>query len=369
MKKGYILTWHYLDNYGSVLQAYALQEIFRNNGIDMRILNYRENAKIGILADFLRVMKYNFPTNSSLTKRKQKFYKFRKKYLLETKMFNSIEALQDFKYNIDFIVCGSDQIWSSKRFDPVYFLDFIPDKNVKKYAYAPSTIEEYKENQKKIIGSSLELFQKISVREALGVKILKKITKKEVIEVLDPTLVLSIEKWEEILKSEEKINIPSEDYLICYFIGENDKYKKVTNDIKEKYNCSLIININIKNIHNFGDKILREASPLQFLKLIKNAKVVVSDSYHAILFSIIFNKEFYAIKRFENNENDNQNERINNILNKINCKNRYINANENKLDNNELLYEDINNQLKKYIQRSEDYINNIIEEVENDSDK
>ena len=186
------------------------------------------------------------------------------------------------------------------------------------------------------------------------------------IEVLDPTLVLPIEKWEEILKSEEKMKIPVEDYLVCYYIGEDDKYKKVTNDIKGKYNCSKIININIKNIHNFGDRILRDVSPLAFLKLIKNAKVVVSDSYHAILFSIIFNKEFYAIKRFEDNEDDNQNERINNILNKINCKNRYINANENKLDNNELLYEDINNQLKKYIQKSEDYINSIIKEVEND---
>lgn len=182
MTKGYILTWHYLDNYGSVLQAYALQEIFRNNGMDIKFLNYRENAKTGILADLLRVMKYNFPTNSSLTKRKQKFYKFRKKYLLETKMFNSIEALKNFKYHIDFIVCGSDQIWSSKRFNPVYFLDFIPDKNIKKYAYAPSTIEDYKENQKKIIETSLKSFQKISVREALGISILKKITKKEVIE-------------------------------------------------------------------------------------------------------------------------------------------------------------------------------------------
>ena len=362
---GYILTWHYLDNYGSVLQAYALQEVLKEKGLKVKILNYRKGAKIGITADILRFIKYNLPTKNLELSRKQKFYKFRKKYLSETKMLGSIEQLKKINFDDKFIICGSDQIWSSKNFNLAYFLNFTENSKVKKYSYAPSTIEPYNKIQIVQIKKALASFQKISVREEIGKEILSNITSQEIIEVLDPTVILTSKKWEFILKKETNKIKEYKDYVLCYFIGEDDKYKEITTKIKKIYKCQKIININIKNIHNFGDKIIKNASPIDFLNLIKNAKVIVSDSYHAILFSIIFNKEFYAIKRFEDNEKDNQNERIRNILSKIDCNNRFVYSNETELDNCQLSYKKINEKLEKYKKRSNDYLSSIIEEVNN----
>ena len=76
-KKAGILTWHYLDNYGSVLQAYALQKVLQNMGVSTEIINYRENAKIGFIYDMMRFFKYNLPSANLVNQRKSKFYKFR----------------------------------------------------------------------------------------------------------------------------------------------------------------------------------------------------------------------------------------------------------------------------------------------------
>lgn len=361
--KGYILTWHYLDNYGSNLQAYALQELLKKRDVDVRFLNYRKGAKTGIFNNFLRWIKYNILFKDSKNLRKKKFYEFRRKYLKETKMLNE-KNVKNFKILGDFIICGSDQIWSSRVFDKEYFLDFCYDLNIKKFSYAPSTIEDnYTKEQIKIIKKDLPKFQKISVRESLGTKILKKYTDKEIVEVLDPTLVLPKEDWNKLTKN--KCHYAN--YVICYFIGEDDKYEEKVKEIKDKYSCENIININIKDIHNFGDVILKSASPIDFLNLIKNAKVVVSDSYHAILFALIYQKEFIAIKRFEENDDNNQNERIYNILKKINCLDRYINVRDSIKNINKANYQKINECLSIYIQDSNKYIDSIINEVKNDS--
>lgn len=361
--KGYILTWHYLDNYGSNLQAYAMQELLKSKNIDIKFLNYRKRAKCGIIYDGLRFIKYNIPTKNEKELRKKYFYKFRKKYLHETKMLNE-KTLRSYKLQVDFIVCGSDQIWSSKTFDKEYFLDFCCNDNVKKFSYAASTIEDnYNSEQVKILKKCLDEFNKISTRETIGIEILKKYTSKKIEEVLDPTLVIPKSKWNLLAKDKCKYK----NYVVCYFIGEDDKYKEITEEIKNKYNCEKIININIKDIHNFGDIIMKSASPVCFLNLIKNAEVVVSDSYHAILFALIFQKEFIAIKRFEETDKDNQNERITNILQKVCCLNRYINYKESINGISKMNYTIINQKLERYIIKSRNYINKMIEEVKSDN--
>lgn len=358
MKVG-IITWHYLDNYGSVLQAYAMQKNFEKRGCSVEIINYRKNAKKGFINDFLRFFKYHFLAFNDLEKRKKKFYDFRKNFLNETKMYNNEQNLKNISDRYDAVVCGSDQIWSSKQFDSVYYLGFV-GKNTKKYAYAPSAIQDdYTTNQKKIIKNNLNSFNMLSTREQKGVEILQKIIKKDICEVLDPTLLIEKNEWLSLVKKEK---YHYENYVLCSFIGEDDKYRYIVEDIKEKYGCFQVININIKDIHNFGDLIIRDASPIDLLELISKAKVVVTDSYHICLFSITFEKEFYAIKRFEDNESDNQNERINNILSKLSLRDRYIsykgNINVKKID-----YKKINKELLSLRKNSNIYIDNIIKGV------
>lgn len=359
MKKAGIMTWHYLDNYGSILQAYAMKKILEKNNLEPVFINYRAGAKTGLVYDLLRKVKYNMPLKNNAEKRKSQFYQFRKKHFKETKMFKNIEELKKYNFKYDLAVCGSDQIWSSKRFDEAYYLSFL-DKKIKKSSYAASTIEDkYTKDQKTIIKNCLNEFSNLSVREEIGVEIIKKITQKDVTEVLDPTLLLDKEEWTKLIKTKPNY----ENYVLCYFLGEEDKYENIVSEIKKEYKCDYVVNINIKEIHNFGDYVIRDAGVEDFLSLIKYAKVVVSDSFHAILFGINLEKEFYAIKRFENEQIDNQNERINNILRKIDGTTRYISAHHSLPKLKPLDYDAINKKLEKYKEISKEYIKKVVSGV------
>lgn len=357
-----ILTWHYLDNYGSALQAYAMQKIFSSRGYNVEFINYRLNAKTGVIANVLREIKYHIPFNNYTHLRKMKFYRFRKKYFNESKIYSSKSELLNIKFNYNMIICGSDQIWSANRFDDVYFLNFNLPSNIIKVSYAASTIHDsYSTEQKAIIKHSLKNFNSkgISVREELGVKIINDIIDVHVTEVLDPTLILSQEEWNKFTTKPIYDN-----YIACYFIGEDDKYESIVNKVKDKYNADKIININIKDIHNFG-QILKDASPEDFLSIIKNAKAIVTDSYHAVLFSIIFNKEFYAIKRFDDESIDNQNERIYNILKKVDYESRYLKYNDN-LKEDKINYKILNSKLDKYKNSSISYLDELMGMINDD---
>ncbi len=364
-KKAGILTWHYLDNYGSVLQAYALMTLLQKEDVDVEFINYRKNAKTNIFYNLLRNIKYSLPTSNPYNLRKKKFYKFRHAFFKESKMYGNYSELCNANLDYDFVVCGSDQIWSGKVFDKAYFFDFIKKNTIPCYSYAPSTIEnKYNEEQINIIKENLKKFKKISTREKLGTEIIKQYTDTKVTEVLDPTLLVPASEWDYLISS-DKNGYSFKNYAFCYFIGEDDKYESIMNKIKKQYNCDDIININIKPIHNFGT-ILKDASPTDFLRLIKEAKVVVTDSYHGILFSLIFHKQFVPIKRFESKDNDNQNERLHNILRKIDCEDRYISAYDKKISNIPLDYKIIDQKLTDSINISKQYIKSIIKEVKND---
>lgn len=364
MKKIGILTWHYLDNYGSVLQAYAMMKLFQDEETSVELINYRENAKTGMIYDWLRKIKYALPQKDSIARRKQRFYKFRKRYLRESKMYHSLEQLKAANLHYDALICGSDQIWSSKRFNEAYFLTFAQD-DVLKYSYAASAIEDdYSENQQKVMKDSLARFEMISVREAKGVEILTKLSDNvPVVEVLDPTLMIDAKVWEQLA---QRPTIATGNYVLCYFIGEDDKYQRITEELKRMYQCDMVININIKNIHQFGDHILRSASPQEFLGLIRHAKLVLSDSYHAILFAMNFQRDFYAIERFEANAADHQNERITNILRHIGCEDRYINYRAHVRECVHLDYAQITARLNIQRNHARNYIHAMRKEIHHD---
>lgn len=349
MTKVGIITWHYHENYGSALQAFAMQRIIEKLGYDVEIINYRANAKTGLIYSILRFFKnhlYYLP--NSLLGRAKAFYQFRKRFFTESSMYTSNEELIEEANHYDIYICGSDQIWAPNRFDLPYLLNFVSDDK-KKIAYAPSVvIDNFTEEQKNMLKKELLRFDYLSLREPYGVDIIKKIIDMEVIDVLDPTLLLNRKDYEPIIRNVGVKN----PYILCYLIGDKREHRDMVMKIKEQYGYD-IITLPFKAFdQNFGDIQIRDAGPSEFLGLLKGASIICTDSFHGILFSIIFEKQFYAFKRFDDNDILNQNARVINIINKLGLSARIVDKVEDINQEKAIDYSGVMNKLEKEKKKS-----------------
>lgn len=326
MKKIAILTFHNAHNYGAMLQAYALQKKCEEYG-KCEILDY-ENKKISNQYKIIRIVGKN-PINiikravldiKNYKKRKlraEKFNNFMNGYMnLSLKRFKKEKNLKKENIKYDILITGSDQVWNPKivgELSDVYTLNFSKD-NVKKISYAASVgsvdyIDEYKEKFIK----TLDRLDYISVREDDACKSLNNLTDKKVERVIDPTLLLSKEEWNNNLNNIEKLN---NKYIVAYVVEPDDEYIRIVNDLSDKTGLP-VVHFGIKNP---GYKnVLKSAyteGPLEFVNYIKNAEYVVATSFHATVFSIIFNKKFFVVPHRKTGA------RVTNLLDLLNIENR-----------------------------------------------
>ena len=236
----------------------------------------------------------------------------------ECKTSSDLFQLND-KYEA--FICGSDQIWAPSLFNSKYFLDFVEDPN-KIIAYAPSiglsNIEDvYVKNCMK---KSIERFQHLSIREKQGQKLIQQLCNKEAQVVLDPTLLLSSEEWDNMAVSTKQ----KSPYILCYFLGNNkDTWKNVRQISKATKIPLKIIPVFKKDYKRDGD-VVPGIGPGEFLDLVRNASLVCTDSFHGTAFSIIYEKPFYVYERFNNKDSNSQNSRVYNILKITGLENRLI---------------------------------------------
>lgn len=312
------ITCHDVYNYGASLQAYALQEYLISQGHNVEIIDYKP--------DYMRVH-YNFwyvPENSHYYKkamnsklihfmlccyfapkrfatyaRKKKFDAFNKKFLHFTRRYNSYEELAADAPAADAYVAGSDQIWNSKLpngKDPGYFLQFGP-KETKRIAYAASFgIPEIQPEHRPVMSKWLESFNTISVREKTGLKILETLNSKGV-EVVDPVFLLTKEQWS-AFAGEERIF--KDKYILVYDIDlDNDDIRKEVERLNKLYGYKIVAVCALKKCP-YAQKNIKDAGPQEFVNLIKNAEFVISNSFHATSFSIIFNRPFATFYKKKN---------------------------------------------------------------------
>ncbi|WP_338432718.1 polysaccharide pyruvyl transferase family protein [Clostridium tyrobutyricum] len=339
MKQIGIITFHASHNYGSVLQAYALENIIIELiNCNCEIINFaipqqsemyslfnKNNTLKNICKNILTIL-YKYKVRKS---RIDSFNKFINYVLrLSDKKYISISQLEQDKLKYDTIICGSDQIWNIdiKDFDYSYFLPFI--KNVKKIAYAPSfggdnPIRDVK--TKSVITNYLKDFYALSVRENKGKKILKQLTSKEINVVLDPTLLLTSKDWDTICSD----RIINKDYIFFYSIDYNKDVVTMVKKISIKLNLPVIILFTMtstfKTIFS-GFEVAKQESPSDFISLIKYARLVLSNSFHGNVFSIIYRKPFYILRGTYNGKINTDN-RLTTLLKKFNINNREININ------------------------------------------
>lgn len=330
MKRIGIITLNGYFNYGNRLQNYALQETLKSYGHDVETIWIKEESKkkrsffkriIKLIINPFRLIKSInrrlIPDKAKL-ERTERFKSFSNKYIKESDYFISENNLKLKKLNtFDHFVTGSDQVWNPYyiKGSSLYFLTFAPKE--KRISYAASFgVSEIPKEHKVNYTKWLEDMNHISVREDDGAKIVESLTDKEVPVVLDPTLLLTKEKWLEIT-SPCKYK-PKEDILLTYFLGDiSRETKKMIAQLKKKYKLKVVNLANPKYEKHYL------ADPAEFLDYIYYAELFITDSFHGAVFSILFETPFVVTDR--NAKIPSMNSRINTLLSTFQLESRHIN--------------------------------------------
>lgn len=366
MKKIGIITFHSAHNYGAMLQVYALQKILNNNGV-VKVINYKNpiidyqyriiKLDKSNLKSFVCSIKNNILYLRKNIKRYKSFNNFMNDKIELTSVYTTEDDLKKNPPQFDIYVTGSDQVWNSQITQGLkdsYTLLF-GDNSVKRISYAASIGNELIEsNEAAEYKEKISNIDRISVREETAKKVLKKIINKPIEVVLDPTLLLKKEEWENETKSMKSLKGK---YILAYVVAKDEEYYKILNELSSRTRLK-IVHFSKNNIgYNNVLKSAYTEGPLEFVNLIKNAEYVVCTSFHATVFSIIFNKKFFVVPHRKTGA------RVTNLLDKLNISNRAVNSLEefNKMDyNSEINYKEVNSILENERQKSIDWLNNSI---------
>lgn len=323
-KKIALMTWHHAENYGTAFQAYALKYLIEQHGFEVDLVDYHRLAapiKLRTLKEmstgFVRQLFLRIKWNKKI------FFKF-KDNTFNAFYENYFNYTQPCVYNQDFLdlntryvgfVCGSDQIWNPELFDARFFLDFVIDKK-RLIAYAPSlgVSEIVDQGMKQFMGPLINRFTHLSVREQTGCEIVKELLeRKDVLNVLDPVLMLNAESWNKI---SEDVTLPAGEYMFVFFLVKNDNYiKEAIRQAEEKKLKTIVLHCTQSEDTSFAN--VDELTPGQLLTYISHASYVCTDSFHIIILSIIYSIPFKAFKKYLSDGRMSQNIRITDLLKRL----------------------------------------------------
>lgn len=367
MTKVGVITIHYGNNYGSALQAYALQEYLKNRGDDVVLLNYLPerylvdcNHIINKKNEFIiKEFIYRILTYRKKKKCLKTFELFLTSHIkISKKLYNS-DDLYKIANDCNIVIVGSDQVWNSDYNDGIdlnYYLSFVP-KGIKKIAYAASCgKDDYTPKEWLQIKELLSDFDAISLRESDMVKRFREIGINSSL-VCDPVFLLTPKEWEKIMVCTNQIE---NDYLLIYCLESNKKELiDLGNKIAKQRGLKTVI-VSYYSIRHSRDVDynLEVSNPSVFISLVSNSSYVITNSFHGVAFSIIFNKQFLVLKR------NKYNSRITSLLKRFDIMDRYIDLDEKLVFQNDIDYQNINVLKQTFINESKDFLNKVIEEDE-----
>lgn len=364
-KKIGILTFHNSFNYGALLQAYATQEFLTENGFDASFINYTNSYENK--GNRLINIKKNLSLKQNIIQNIKNimfggYYYTNKSFIAFIKSLHKTELInKNFDYNVfDVIISGSDQIWNPVIYgddmDTMYLLNF--NYNGKRISYA-SSMGSYiiDEKNKDIFKNNLLKYSHISVREKHALEQIKKIGIDNVQIVCDPTMLMGRAFWNNVV-NKNPLNINNKKYILIYLMSKYEKYENQIKLIKEYFGYDVVF-ITFSNLkRKYVDKYALGYTPFEFLTLIKNAELVLTNSFHGTVFSLIFNKNFYNL------ENSSNSKRTENLLNIFKITDRIIKSNDNVKDiiskAEAIDYERINIELDNYSNGSRKWLLNAI---------
>lgn len=313
-------------NYGQMLQGMALMHVIRQitSGTIIYASYYKRNFKDKIRYFIKHVNPFNGHLFAYL-KTKRTLKEWTRIHNIRLLQVSCVDKMDKLASNADVLVCGSDQIWHPQNLDKVFFLNFGSD-NLWRFSYAASLpktkIEEKFLKQFNEISNYLSRLNSISIREESSCKLISHLSKKEVVSVLDPTFLISKSVWENMSQTNNKNK-----YIFVYIPNGMDSIvESIVLSIKEKMGIDDAYAIITRGSNLFKSvKRLKFVSLSRFLSLIHDAACIVTTSFHAVVFSLIFHKEFYCYDVL--NENRGEDIRLLDLLNTVNLKNRLIDNN------------------------------------------
>jgi hypothetical protein len=355
-----LLTFHTPKNYGAVLQAFSLYTYIKRINEDTLIIDYNTEAlranykpfkKPNGIKELIKVF-IQSPHYGAYKRRYKKFDDFVTSHLGLTERFESTEALYAEPPVADIVFTGSDQVFNPNRIESerkAFYLDFVPNKT-KRASYAASFgVSDIPPDKAHEIKAYLEKFDYISVRESQGVELVERMTTKNSIEVLDPVFLNTKEFWISIAKP---YKIKNQKYIFYYCLMGGKASDLAARELSKQMNLPLVVMTQgILRIH--ADEILRDIGPEEFLYLINNAEYIVTDSFHGVAFSLIFEKQFFALPVAPDKMH-----RQNTILSKVGLLQRIYNNCVNVKDN--IQYEPVNEKLRYEIDKSKQFIDNVL---------
>ncbi len=294
-KKTGILTFHRALSYGAMLQSYALQNFLFELGIDNEIIDYKCDYMIDHYqktfrknnSSFLKGLAWNLLTAGGIRKERRTRDEFVNNRLVLSKPYtaDNIACAAD-EYSA--FITGSDQVWSPTcvGFDPVYFLTFA--KPEQKYSYAASiATKEIPENIKSEFAKRISGYEGYSVRENSGAKIVEKLTGNIPEVNIDPTLLLTRDKWDKLAVSPVK-----EKYIFLFTVLKPKKLIDYALKLGNEKGLKVIYLNKMQSKKYDGLEYMDPVTADKFVGLIKNAEYVCTNSFHGTAFSIIYHKNF-----------------------------------------------------------------------------
>ena len=315
MKIG-ILTQPLYCNYGGLLQCYALQTVLQRMGHQTLVLQREFKRKYtlrGAIVYYIKhIVKLLLGRRSSwhyVVDQRRRDYIAKNTYNFIERNINprsehcySTEELRDtaIKNELDAVIVGSDQVWRPyySPCQPNYFLDFLPEEcKIKRISYAASFGGDewtFPPEMTEECGSLLKRFDAVSVREASAIKLCKEYLGVEAIQTLDPTLLLEKEDFSKLLKSKK-----NRGDLFCYILDRSEEKRNIIDVIAKKtsfipFESMPELEDNVYNLYEDIEKCVYP-SVEDWLSAFMEAKMVLTDSFHGTVFSIIFNKPFWVV--------------------------------------------------------------------------
>lgn len=356
--KIFIITIHSIHNFGSIFQALALQEYFKELGHSVEIIDYRPNYNL-VGKRKLRTLIGKMMNLKSYTLKKHKFDDFIKEQMILTKRCCTHDQLKSLFLSIKdaLFVVGGDQLWNPFHYcgnDRAFRLSFVNAK-CRKVSYGTSLGKgTFTKKEISSLITDITDFQYISVRESSSVDLLKENGLQNVTHVCDPVMLLPIIFYKKFIGD----RMIKEKYIFVYLVDKSELISQVLNWLKENYGYKIVHVCGFRKKFE-SDYYVTNEGPKDVLNLLVNAEIVVSASFHATLFSILFHKNFFSLLPGVETNN-----RIIDLLNTLHLQSRVI---KDETDFSKLSisidYKDIDVYKENYIEKSKKYIEQILEET------
>lgn len=343
-------------NLGNKLQNYAVTKIYKELGFYPITQVFNKKTSLNFkMKNFLKmnILRFipfvgKFKSYNRQFQRNTLFKSFSNNYLHLYKIDYSND-ITEINNNYLFFSVGSDQVWNDDYVKGNELL-FLLGRNIEipkislSASFGKSSV-----NEKEIFKNLLPNFKAISVREESAVNIIEDLIGKESTLLSDPTLALSKDEWSNVSNS-PSFNVPKK-YAVAYFLGGMEKFERNIKDYCKKNNLELV-NVLDRNSVYF------ESGPREFINLVENSEIVFTDSFHASVFSIIFNRQFYVFERQK--QKSSMSSRIDTLLNKFDLHSCFYKG---EINYNDIDWNSINKKLSIEKENIYSFLTNTLKEI------